>query len=261
MMDSFILNVNLLLIAPLILISLFLVMTVGFLIGKRHGKQQEIAEKREKTLGTITAAMLALMGFILAISLSMADTKFEDRRKLVLDEANAISTSSLRAQAIGGAHGSEIVHLLKDYTQLRLDFFAAGEDRNLLKNIYEQTSVLQERIWDHASNIAQAAPTPISGLLLSSLNETFDLATSRRWVLEVRIPPYIIKLLVVFSLFSMGIMGYYFGVCGVYHPILSGLLFVALTFIILLIMDLDRPRSGYVKPEQSPLVWFIEKKE
>lgn len=258
MMDNFILSGNLTFIAVLIFISLFFVMTIGYRIGKRHSQKQDLTEKREKTSGTITGAMLALLGFMLVISLSMADSKFENRRELVLDEANAISTSSLRAQAIGGIHGTEIVNLLKEYALLRLDFFEAGSDRNRLQAIYENTSELQGRIWGHASAIAQASPTPISGLLLSSLNETFDLANSRRWILEVHIPPYIIKLLFVLSLLSIGVMGYYFGICRVYHPVLSLLLFISLTFIILLIMDIDRPRSGYVKPEQSPLVWLLK---
>jgi hypothetical protein len=260
-MDNLILNMNLPLVVIVLLICFFFVMTIGYLLGKRHRKQRELAEKREKTAGTLTGAMLALLGFMLAISLSMTDSKFQERRKLILDEANAISTSALRAQAIGGDHGKEIVRLLENYTRLRLEFFAAGEDPARLKKVYEQTQILQKSIWNHVSTIAQTAPTPISGLLLGSLNEVFDLGTSRRWVLEVRTPPYVIKLLVVFSLLSIGIMGYYFGICGVYHPVLSGLLCVALTFIILLIMDLDRPRSGYIKPEQSPLTWLIEEQK
>jgi len=260
MTDNFILHGSSFLIALLMLFFFFLVMTVGYLIGKRQGKQATMAEKREKTAGTITGAMLALLGFMLAVSLSMSDSRFENRRKLIIDEANAISTSTLRAQAIGGIHGTEIVSLLTEYTRLRLDFFKAGEDPNRLKAVYAQTSALQGRIWEHASAIAGSAPTPISGLLLSSLNETFDLAATRRWILEVRTPPFIIKLLLVISILSMGMMGYYFGVCGVYHPILSGLLFFALTFVIMLIMDLDRPRSGHITPEQSPLTWLIEEK-
>ena len=260
-MDNFILNVNLIFIVLLMLICFLLVMTTGYLIGKRHRKQKAMAEKREKTAGTITGAMLALLGFMLAISLSMSESRFENRRQLVVDEANAISTSSLRAQAIGGVHGTEIVRLLRDYTRLRLAFFEVGEDPKRLETVYEQTTDIQSRIWKHASAIAGSAPTPISGLLLSSLNETFDLATTRRWIFEVRIPPNVIKLLMLVSFLSIGTLGYYFGICGVYHPILSTLLFFSLTFIILLIMDLDRPRSGYIKPEQSPFVWLIEKKE
>lgn len=101
-------------------------------------------EKREKTAGTLTGAMLAFLGFMLAISISMADSKFQERRKLVLDEANAISTSSLRAQAIGGVHGTEISRLLVEYTRLRLEFYAAGEDRAKLQKVYEETLKVQK---------------------------------------------------------------------------------------------------------------------
>lgn len=257
MIVHFLQTQNLLLSGILLLLALVAVTGAGYRIGKRYRKQADLAEKDEKTTGTITGAMLALLGFMLAVSLSMANAQFEARRKLILDEANAISTSSLRAEAIGGPRGKEIVRLLRDYTQLRLDFYAAGEDRNRLKAVYERTAAIQGSIWEQASFIARSAPTPISGLLLASLNETFDLATSRRWILEVRVPPFIIRLLIVFALLSMGMMGYYFGICGVYHPILSFFLFAAFTFAIVLTMDLDKPRSGYVKPEQSPLLWVI----
>ena len=175
-----------------------------------------------------------------------------------MDEANAIGTSHLRARAIGGPHGEQIKHLLIDYAQLRLDFYGAGVDQKRLKSVYAKTAEVQQQIWGHASAIARPAPTPISATLLVSLNEVFDLATSRRWALEVRVPPYIIKLLFLFSLLSMGILGYYFGICGFRNPILSLFLIIAFTVTILLIIDLNRPRSGNIQPEQSPIVWILE---
>jgi CDP-diglyceride synthetase len=258
MTDGFLLNQSLLLIGLLMFVALVIVTTGGYFIGKKHGKQAAIAVKREKTLGTITGAMLALLGFMLAVSLSMADSNFQARRKLVLDEANAISTSSLRARAIGGEQGAEIVRLLDEYTRLRMDFYAAGNNQNRLKTVYTKTSLLQRRIWDQASSISSVSPTPISALLLASLNEVFDLGTARRWVLEVRIPPYIIKVLLCFTLLSMSMMGYYFGISGAPHPFFAIFLFIAFSVTILLIMDLDRPRSGFIQPEQLPLVWLLE---
>jgi len=187
--------------------SLFLIMECTSRFGRRKSLQVQAEDKLEKTIGTITGAMLALFGFLLAVSISMADSQFESRRKLILDEANAIGTSTLRAQTIGGQHGREIKRLLVDYTQLRLDFFEAGEEKTKLKTIYDRTAVLQQQIWRHASAIAEASPTPISALLLSSLNEVIDLSTSRRWALEVRVPPFIIKLLFIFSILSLGLLG------------------------------------------------------
>jgi hypothetical protein len=106
------LNQSLLVLAPIIFISLLLVTGICYKIGKRQSKAAAASEKLEKTVGTITGAMLALLGFILAISLSMADAHFEVRRKLVLDEANAIGTARLRAQVIGGDNGEAIARLL-----------------------------------------------------------------------------------------------------------------------------------------------------
>jgi hypothetical protein len=256
-MESF-LEQSLLLIAPIILLILILVTGMGYRIGKRRGKAASDTEKLEKTAGTIAGSMLALLGFILAIALSMADSHFESRRKLVLDEANAISTSRLRALTIGGENGTQIAHLLIDYTRLRLEFFKAGDDQDRLNAIYRKTAALQQRIWQEATTIARNNPTPISALLLSSLNEVFDLAGTRRWAFEVRVPSYIINLLLLFALLAMGMMGYYFGICGVHHPILSTLLFLAFTIAIMLVMDLNRPRSGLIQAEQSPMNWLLE---
>jgi hypothetical protein len=202
--------------------------------------------------------MLALLGFILAISLSMAESHFSARRKLVLDEANAIGTSRLRVLTIGGPHAPDLLRLLEAYTQVRLDFFGAGEDANRLKLVAERTTDLQGQIWNHASAIAADAPTPISGLLLSSLNEVFDLSTTRRWALEVRVPGYVINMLLVLALLAMGLMGYYFGVSGVRYPVLSAFLCLAFTVAILLVLDLNRPRGGFIQAEQSPLIWLLE---
>jgi hypothetical protein len=249
---------SLLLIAPVILCLLILVTGIGYKSGKRRGNAASDTEKLEKTAGTIAGAMLALLGFILAIALSMADSHFESRRKLVLDEANAIGTARLRALTIGGENGTEIARLLVDYARLRTDFFAAGNDQIGLNAVYRKTADLQQRIWQEASAIARNNPTPISAILLSSLNEVFDIASTRRWAFEVRVPSYIISLLLLFALLAMGMMGYYFGICGVHHPILSSLLFLAFTIAILLVMDLNRPRSGVIQAEQSPMNWLLE---
>ncbi len=72
------------------------------------------------------------------------------------------------------------------------------------------------------------------------------------------IPTHVIKILVLISLLAMGMMGYYFSLSGFRHLVLSSLLCLALTAAIALIIDLDKPRSGYIQAEQSPLIWTLE---
>lgn len=84
------------------------------------------------------------------------------------------------------------------------------------------------------------------------------MATARRWGLEVRVPLHVIRLLYLFSLLSAGMMGYYFSLSGYRHLVLSSLLFFAFAAAMMLIIDLDKPRSGYIRAEQSALIWTFD---
>lgn len=70
-----------------IILSLFLVRECGSGIGRWNSNNLSSLERQEKTVGTVTGAMMALLGFMLAISISMAEDHFENRRKLTLNEA------------------------------------------------------------------------------------------------------------------------------------------------------------------------------
>lgn len=134
-LEGIFLNKGLCLIGLNIILSLFLVNECGYRIGLNYSDNSRVGS-RGKTVGTVTGAMMALFGFLLAIPISMAESNFESRRKLILDEANAISTSYLRFQTVGRPHGQKIGRLLIDYTKLRIDFFDAGEDQQSLSRIY-----------------------------------------------------------------------------------------------------------------------------
>jgi hypothetical protein len=260
MLLNFIIDQSIFLIGLYIFVTLMAATEIGYRLGCRFGRDKDSmpSEKREKGVGIITSAMLALVAFVMAISISMADSRFDTRRKVILEEANAISTASLRAQHVSGVQGEAIIKLLQEYARLRIDFIAAGEDQERLKKIYEETVLLQQRIWDHASAVAANAPTPITALLLGSLNQMFDLAATQRWAFEVRVPFNVIRFLHFVSLLTMGVMGYFFSLNQYRHLILTSLLIFALTASMLLIIDLDKPRGGDIQAEQAPLIWTLE---
>jgi hypothetical protein len=260
MLLKFILDQSLFLIGLYIFVTLFAATEIGYRLGSRFTRDKDsgMSERQEKGIGIITSAMLALVAFVMAISISMADSRFDTRRKVILEEANAISTSYLRAQQVRGIQGEAIMKLLQEYARLRIDFIAAGEDQERLKKIDEETALLQQRIWDYASAAAVQTPTPIIALLLGSLNQMFDLATTQRWAFQVRVPFNVIRFLHFVSLLTMGVLGYFFSLNQYRHLILTSLLLFALTASMLLIIDLDKPRGGNIQAEQSPLIWSLE---
>ena len=87
---------------PLIVVFLafgvlgLLVYELGFRVGRwRQERTPEVVE--EGPTGVLVGSLLALMAFLLAVTMGMASDRFDTRRGLVLEEANAIGTTYLRA--------------------------------------------------------------------------------------------------------------------------------------------------------------------
>ena len=97
---------------------------LGYQFGRRRAARRAAPAD---SVGVVVGGMLGLLAFVLALTLSFANSSFSERRAGTLAEANAIGTAWLRAQAIGGPRGSEIARLLEQYTHLRIDFIQADQ--------------------------------------------------------------------------------------------------------------------------------------
>src|SRR5690242_17131175 len=101
-----------------ILIIVLLSVEGGYRLGKYRRSRHE--EEKEAPLGTMVGATLGLLAFILAFTFGLAAARFDTRRQLLLDEANAIGTTYLRAGMLP-EKGEEIRALLRDYVDTRLE--------------------------------------------------------------------------------------------------------------------------------------------
>jgi hypothetical protein len=69
----------------------------GLLLGRSlRAKKESVSE----SFGVLQAALLGFMGLILAFGLSLAIGRYDTRRQAVVDDANAIGTTYLRAQTL-----------------------------------------------------------------------------------------------------------------------------------------------------------------
>lgn len=90
------------------------------------GQRRPAEGGRPEALSVTVGGMLALVGFMLAITFSIAEDRFEERRLLVVQEANAIGAAWLRAGAVGGSEGETVRALLTDYARVRAAYTATG---------------------------------------------------------------------------------------------------------------------------------------
>lgn len=70
----------------------------GFRLGRKA--ESRTAENAKSKLGVVEGGILGVLGLLLGFTMSMAVARFEVRKQLVLDEANAIHTSSLRTSLL-----------------------------------------------------------------------------------------------------------------------------------------------------------------
>lgn len=209
-------------------------------------------------VGVVVGGMLGLLAFVLALTLSFASTRFEERRQGTLTEANALGTAWLRAKAIGHPRGEEVAKLLEEYTKLRADFIRAPADREVVRAINDQTSALQTRIWEHITAIVRERPDPISSALMAATNDVFDSSTAERFAFSQTMPPQMVWLLMGIAVLSIGALGYQLGLRGLSLPFLSVLLIGMWTSVIVVILDLSAPRIGSLRSSAAAYYWTLD---
>jgi hypothetical protein len=201
---------------------------------------------------------MGLFAFVLALTLSFANTRFTERQAGTLAEANAIGTAWLRAGAIGHPHGDEIARLLEDYTRLRADFVRSPEDKVALAAINDRTGTLQTQIWAQLSALVRERPDPITASLMSAINEAFDASTTERFAFTKQLPPSLVWLLIGMALLSIASLGFQLGLRGTPLRIMGMLLAGMWTIVIISIFDLAATRLGSIRTSAVVYEWAME---
>jgi hypothetical protein len=226
---------------------------LGYALGRRGGRGDAPTEG----VGVVVTSMLGLLAFVLGLTLAYANTRFQERRQVTLTEAQSIGTSWLRAHAVGQSQGLKIAGLLEEYARIRLDFIRMPPEVELAK-VNERTDALQAEIWSYLGNLVQDRRDPVASSLLTSLNETFDLATAQRHAFDSGPAAQLVVLLLAMTLASMGGLGYQFGLRGRPLRTMTLLLLGMWTAVLVLIIDLGAPRVGGIRTDAGPLLWTIE---
>ncbi|WP_237215525.1 bestrophin-like domain [Falsiroseomonas oryziterrae] len=229
---------------------------VGHRLGQRHARRVSAGEQDPvEGVSVVVGALLGLLAFTMGLTITIAASRFEDRRRAALDEANAIGTAWLRAEAIGHPRGAEIGRLLERYTEVRIAWISAPRDSAALDRAAAETGRLQTLIWGHAAAIVRERPDPVAAGLQASLNDAFDMATTQRWAFSGQMPVELPWLLFGLTLVSVGGIGYQWGIKRRWHPAIAVLLLAAWGGCLMLIADLSNPRIGWVRVDAGPYLW------
>jgi len=235
---------------------------VGLLVCIEVGYRWGVAERARggdgahAGFGPVEGAIFGLLGLILAFSFGGAAGRFERRQILVVDEANAMGTAWLRLDLLPSEAQGGIRDLFRQYVDCRISVYAKVADRKAAEAEVTRSSDLQGRIWTHAVEGSRPLEAPLRALLLSALNEMFDMATTRVRAAYVHTPPGIIGYLILVALLSAALAGYAMSQ-GRRRPLSHSVLFaLVLAATVYVIIDLDYPRYGLIRIDAGDQVLF-----
>ena len=236
--------------------ALFAIVTVlCFEIGFRVGRwwQDRMPGEQEGPTDMMVGSLLALMAFVLAITMGMAADRFDARRGLVLAEANAISKAYLQADYLPEPQDEELKNLLRAYAPLRV--VEAGMSMAQVVATAEASEPIRDEMW---AIVADTARSGDLSDLMSSLGESvseLESLNESRIVSGVyaRVPESIIWLLLIGSALALGMVGYSGGLAKRRSILSAAVLIIALGAVTTLVVDLDRPQDGFLTVSQQAL--------
>ena len=229
---------------------LLLAVVAALLAGRLARGLVPILRDGEKGESLLTSSVLGLLALMLSFTFALAADRFDARRLLVLDEANAIGTMYLRTQLLEEPHRSRLGRTLIAYTDNRIALAQAkpGEGQALLA----ANDRLIQQFWsESAAAFPSIRDLDFSSTFYDSVNRVIDMDASRKAARLAHVPPAVFALLFVYVIVSAALLGY---AADNARALAQTCLFLFLLMLFLLvIVDIDQPTAGGIRESQGPM--------
>jgi hypothetical protein len=159
---------------PMLVFALsFIVLWASAWIGALFNRWRGPIEELREDFGVILTATLTLLALIIGFSFSMAIARYDQRKNLEEEEANAIGTEYVRADLLSAADAAKVRSLLGTYLDQRILFYTT-RDEGELQQISARTAQLQTELWSMVRAPTAAQPPPIVVLAVSGMNDVLN---------------------------------------------------------------------------------------
>jgi hypothetical protein len=244
--------------APLALFWLTLIaanyafIALGFAIRRRFAP--ELGGPNEKAFEATHGAIFILAALILGFSFSFASERFDARRLLIVEEANAIGSTYLRASFLRAGTADRFRSILRDYTQARLKSYAYTSDPASREAMERKSIAMQDVLWSVVVTAARDDPgNGRLGLLAQALNDTIDVSTKQAAALRGHVPTAMLGLALATSFVAIMLVGAHFARAHRPQIFLGLVVGLLIATVVTEVVDLDRPEQGFVRVDLVPL--------
>jgi hypothetical protein len=242
--------------------GLFVLMLLTSGAGIRYGARARARRREENTsyLDAIQGSVLGLLGLLLGFTYAFAADRHDTRKELQVREANALGTAYLRVGLLTDPGRSELRGIIRQYVDTAAQPDEVVEDRVKSAEILQRAERALYTLWPAGARAIEGRePTEVDSLLLQSLNDVVDLHEQRLAAFEDRVPEVILWLLCFLAVTSMALTGYAIGLSGSRNFFLTTTLVTLVVAVILVIIDLQHPRRGFIRVSQRSMTRLQER--
>ncbi|HEX2446207.1 MAG TPA: hypothetical protein VHJ77_19825 [Vicinamibacterales bacterium] len=218
-------------------------------VGRRLGVRRLARDPEGKISGgAAEAGIFGLLGLLIAFTFSGAGSRFDDRRQLVIEEANNIGTAWLRLDLLPAERQPALRDLFRRYLDSRLETYRKVPDMTAARAELTRSTELQRKIWAEAVAASQSSTTTAPAmLLLPALNQMIDITTTRTITAEIHPPAIVFIMLVLLACIAALLAGY--GMAGGKSRswIHANALAIVIAATVYVIIDYEYPRLGFIR--------------
>lgn len=243
-------------------LGVMLALEAGYHLGHRSRRKSE--DEKESPVSAIAGSVLGLVAFMMAFTFGIVAERFDMRKSLVREEANAIGTTYLRTDFLPQPDREEAKALLKTYVEQHLavvERLRGGQMKDGdMEAALAKVGVTHTRLWEMAvANARLDMNSDVAALYIDSLNGMIDLHSMRVAVaLQARVPTGIWFTLGLLTVLGMVSVGYQMGIAGSKRSLAQPILAVSFSLVIVLITMLDRPHATFIKVSQQPFADLLK---
>ncbi|RYB01431.1 hypothetical protein [Lichenibacterium ramalinae] len=239
---------------PSLLASLVVALVVASEVGHQLGGRFGRARHRDKDAATLATAAFALLALLIAFTYSMALARYDMRRTVVLDQANALRDAARIAPLLPNDAGAPMLSDLRHEADLAIGLGVPYDPAKFDADMADMADV-SARVWKRLDDAAIASPASLQVYRMTGALQALDDATERRvTALRNHVPMTVYTVLVGTALVAMGFAGYGAGAAEASRRFSAAIMALLLACVITMTLDLQRPDRGTVEIPVTPLL-------
>jgi len=227
-------------------VAMYFFLEFGSWMGRKHLRSGR--SSIQETLGVID-------GPIFAFTFSSALNRFDDRRKLIVEEANDIGTAYLRLDLLPVADREAVQGLFRSYLDSRIKTYELIPDMTAAVAEYNHTQDLQAQIWKDCVSGVGKTPTTLAGMqLLPAINAMIDITSTRTAAMQFHPPLIIFGMLMMMSLVTALLVGYQMAGLEKRSWLHVALFIITISLTCYVILDIEYPRIGLIRMDATDVI-------